>query len=155
MKRRFIVAVAAILTTATLFTLIQSPFIIAAGDILPIGRGKYLEEKGYDYPYTDIKKEIIKSDIAIANLECPLTDGGNAVLKRPELIFRGSRLNGAALKNTGFDILSLANNHTMDQGREGLIDTIKVLKDSDILPLGTGMSRSEARSRFIERKEEV
>jgi len=155
MKRRFIVVVAVILTTATLYYHYSKPIhIIAAGDILlDRGVGKYLEEKGYDYPYTDIKKEIIKSDIAIANLECPLTDGGNAVLKRPELIFRGSRLNGAALKNTGFDILSLANNHTMDQGREGLINTIKVLKDSDILPLGTGMSRSEAREPvFIERK---
>lgn len=120
--------------------------------MLDRGVSEYLEESGYDYPYAGIKEEIIKGDIAIANLECPLTDSGNAVLKRPELIFKGSRLNGAALKGAGFDILNLANNHTMDQGREGLTDTIKLLESSGIRTLGAGMTRSEARKPvFIEK----
>lgn len=127
--------------------------IIAAGDIL-LDRGvdKYLEESGYDYPYAGIKGKIAKGDIATANLECPLTDSGNAVLKRPDLIFRGSTLNAAALKAAGFDLLNLANNHTMDQGRVGLENTIKVLESNGIRSLGAGMTRSEARKPvFIEK----
>ncbi len=128
--------------------------IMAAGDIL-LGRDvdKYLGERGYDYPYTDTKKEIMKADIAMANLECPLTDRGRAVLKRPDLIFRGNKLNGAALKDAGFDIMSLANNHTMDQCREGLTDTIELLESCGIRALGAGATRSEAREPvFIEKK---
>jgi len=113
--------------------------------LLDRGVSMYLEEKGYDYPYTGIKEEIIKGDISVANLECPLTDKVNPVLKRPELIFRGNKLNGVALKDAGFDLMNLANNHTMDQGREGLTDTIKVLTGSGILTVGAGKSRSEAR----------
>lgn len=148
MQKRFIAAVAVVFAAAALFYnhYTKPVHIIASGDIL-LDRGvsEYLENSGYDYPYDDIKEEIIKGDIAIANLECPLTDSGNAVLKRPELIFKGSRLNAAALKRAGFDILNLANNHTMDQGREGLTDTIKLLESSDIRTLGAGMTRSEAR----------
>lgn len=153
MQKRIIVAVAVIFAAATLYYYIKPVHIIAVGDILlDRGVGEYIEESGYDYPYAGIKEEIIKGDIAIANLECPLTDSGNAVLKRPELIFKGSKLNGSALKGAGFNLLNLANNHTMDQGREGLTNTIKVLKSSGIVTLGAGMTRSEARKPvFIEK----
>ena len=155
MRKLFIAAVALLLAAAAIFYYYYAkPIrIIAAGDILlDRGVGEYLEKRGYAYPYAAIKDEIIKGDIAVANLECPLTDSGNAILKRPELIFKGSELNGAALKGAGFDLLNLANNHTMDQGREGLINTIKVLEGSGILPFGAGMTRSEARKPvFVEK----
>lgn len=149
MKKRFIAAVAIVFAAAAAvfyYNYTRPIHIIAAGDIL-LDRGvaEYLDKNGYDYPYTEVKEEITKGDIAYANLECPLTESGNAVLKRPDLIFRGSILNGTALKNTGFDLLNLANNHTMDQGREGLIDTIKVLESSGIRSVGAGNTRSEAR----------
>ncbi len=156
MQKRFIVAAAVLFAVAAAFFYYyytKPVHIIAVGDIL-LDRGvsEYLEESGYDYPYAGIKEEIIKGDIAVGNLECPLTDSGNAVLKRPELIFKGSKLNGAALKGAGFDLLSLANNHTMDQGREGLTNTIKVLESFGIRTLGAGMTRSEARKPvFIEK----
>lgn len=128
--------------------------ILAAGDIL-LDRGvdKYLDEYGYEYPYKDISEEIRKSDISFANLECPLTGKGEAVLKkRQDLIFKGNTQNSPALYGAGFDILNLANNHSMDQGREGLLDTIEVLEDAGIRVLGAGTSRSEARKPVIVEK---
>ena len=149
MRKRLIAAVAIILAAAAAisYSYYTKPVhIIAVGDILlNRGVGEYLEKSGYDYPYAGIKEEIIKGDIAVANLECPLTDSGNAVLKRPELVFKGSKLNGAALKGAGFDLLNLANNHTMDQGREGLTNAIKLLESTGIQIFGAGMTRSEAR----------
>ncbi|HWQ31129.1 MAG TPA: CapA family protein, partial [Negativicutes bacterium] len=129
--------------------------ILAAGDIL-LDRGvdKYLDEYGYDYPYKDIREEIRKADIAFGNLECPLTGKGEAVLKkRQDLIFRGNVQNSLALYSAGFDLLNLANNHSMDQGREGLLDTVKVLEAEGIRTLGAGTSRNEARKPvFIEKR---
>jgi poly-gamma-glutamate synthesis protein (capsule biosynthesis protein) len=156
MQKRFIAAVAVLFAAAAAlfyYYYTKPVHIIAVGDILlDRGVGEYLDESGHDYPYASIKEKIMKGDIAVANLECPLTDSGRAVLKRPELIFKGNRLNAAALKGTGFDLLNLANNHTMDQGREGLMNTIKVLSSSGIRSLGAGMTRSEARKPvFIEK----
>jgi len=132
---------------------IKPVHILAGGDILlDRGVGRYLESNGFDYPYTGIRDEIKNNSIAFANLEGPLTDRGKPVLKRPELIFRGSTGNVTALKASGFDILNLANNHTMDQGREGLEDTIKLLEENGIKALGAGTTRSEARKPvFIDR----
>jgi poly-gamma-glutamate synthesis protein (capsule biosynthesis protein) len=149
MKKRFIIALLSLIAAATVFFCYyytKPVHIIAVGDIL-LDRGvsEFLEEKGYDYPYTGVKEEIIKGDVAIANLECPLTDSGNAVLKRPELVFKGNKDNGVVLKDAGFDLLNLANNHTMDQDREGLMNTIEVLESSGIRSLGAGVSRSKAR----------
>lgn len=127
--------------------------VLAAGDML-LGRdvAVWLEKKGFDYPYGALGKEIRKADIAFANLECPLTDGGRPVLKRPDLVFRGSTENVKTLKKAGFDILNLANNHTMDQGREGLLETLSLLEEEGIMSLGAGSSRIEARMPvFMER----
>lgn len=157
MRKRFFAAAAIIFAAVAVFIYCNHSrqiHILAAGDIL-LDRGvdKYLDEYGYDYPYKDIKREIRKADIAFANLECPLTGKGEAVLKkRQDLIFKGSSQNGAALHGAGFDLLNLANNHAMDQGREGLLDTVDILADAGIKSLGAGKSRSEARKPvFIEK----
>lgn len=158
MHKRFITAAVVLFAAAAIFYNYHTKpvHIVAAGDIL-LDRGvsEYLEGSRYEYPYSAIKEEIIKGDIAFANLECPLTDSGSAVLKRPELVFKGNKLNGAALKGAGFDILNLANNHTMDQGRKGLEDTIKVLESSGIRALGAGRTRSEARKPVFMQKGKI
>ena len=148
MKKLLITAAVILFTAAAAFyyNYTKPVRILAAGDIL-LDRGVdiYLEENGFGYPYIGIKTESMKSDIAFANLECPLTDRGKPALKRPELIFKGSTLNGTAIKSAGFDIMNLANNHTMDQGRAGLLDTIELLESNGIRALGAGTARSEAR----------
>ncbi|GAH13393.1 unnamed protein product, partial [marine sediment metagenome] len=48
-----------------------------------------------------------------------------------------------------FDILNLANNHSMDYGPDALIDTIKVLKENDIIPIGAGKNLAEAKKGAI------
>lgn len=156
MKKYFAaVALVVIAAAALMYYCCTKPIhIVAVGDIL-LSRGVtgYLEERGYDYPYEDVKEEIKKADIAVANLECPLTDRGKAVLKIPELIFRGSSSNGISLKNAGFDLLNLANNHTMDYDRVGLTDTMKLLENCGVMTVGAGMNRSEARKPvFIEKR---
>ncbi|MDO9536483.1 MAG: CapA family protein [Bacillota bacterium] len=120
--------------------------LAAAGDIL-LDRGVrvQLEQHGYEYSYAWVKDILHKADIAFANLESPLAAGGTAVFKDRTLLFRGDLENAAALKDAGFTILSLANNHTMDYGSEGLSSTLDVLGSSSILSLGGGVNAEEAR----------
>ncbi len=87
------------------------------------------------------------SDLYVANLECPFTDKGTKLQKnfnfraRPELV--------AGLEAGGVDVVSLANNHLMDYGAEGLFDTLTVLDTAKIARFGAGRSLAEARSPAI------
>jgi poly-gamma-glutamate capsule biosynthesis protein CapA/YwtB (metallophosphatase superfamily) len=83
------------------------------------------------------------ADITVANLECPLTDQGTPHPTKP-IFFRGSPENVAGLKHAGIDIVSLANNHIIDYGLEGLKQTQAVLKINDIAFSGAGENSYEA-----------
>lgn len=82
-------------------------------------------------------------DIVIGNLENPLVDNGVAIANK--CVLRGTTAWAKRLKGVGFDILSLANNHMMDFGTEGLNSTIEVLKTKEIQYVGAGTDINEAR----------
>jgi len=119
--------------------------LCAAGDIL-LDRGvrQALTERDYNYPYERVKDILTNADIAFANLECPITERGTPVYKRRELVFKGDPENAQALKRAGFDILNLANNHTMDYESAGLSSTLNILREAGIAALGAGLTRAEA-----------
>ncbi|MFC1809625.1 CapA family protein, partial [Candidatus Omnitrophota bacterium] len=71
-------------------------------------------------------------------------DKGVAVLNKCSL--RGNPKWGTVLQNVGFRVVSLANNHMMDFGEEGLKQTLKVLKESNVVAVGAGMNAKEALS---------
>lgn len=63
--------------------------------------------------------------------------------------FAASPLLAKFLKHAGFDIVSLANNHTMDCGKSGLLETMSHLKKLDIAFCGAGKNEREALSPTI------
>ena len=145
-----------ILSSLLLFTIIFLIIILSfgnkneitiscTGDIL-FDRGVKikLNAYGYDYPYKNVLEVLKKSDLTIGNLECPLTSAGTPVYKRSDLIFKGDTKNAKELKAAGFDVLNLANNHSMDQGREGLLNTMEALKDNNIAVVGAGLNKKDS-----------
>ncbi len=127
--------------------------IMFAGDILlDRGVGDAIEKNGKYYPYGEIKKILQQADISAANLECPLTERGIPSLKNRHLVFRADTGNAYALKDAGFDLLNLANNHAMDYGHTGLDDTLNALKKVGIMTVGAGLDSAAARQPvFIEK----
>ncbi|MGB7053936.1 MAG: CapA family protein [bacterium] len=83
------------------------------------------------------------ADITVANLECPLTNTGTQHPTKP-IIFRGSPENVAGLTYAGIDVVSLANNHIIDYGLEGMRQTQAVLDSTNILYSGAGANAYEA-----------
>lgn len=118
--------------------------IVAVGDIM-LGRyiGEDLSRRGYIHPYTEVKDIISSADIAFANLECPISLKGKPEDKK--YCFRAHPKVIKGLKYAGFDILSLANNHTMDYGKIALQDTIGLLRKNGILSVGAGKKLKQAR----------
>ncbi|NPV14772.1 T9SS type A sorting domain-containing protein [candidate division WOR-3 bacterium] len=83
------------------------------------------------------------ADVTVANLECPLTDRGTPHPTKP-IVFRGRPANGQGLKFAGIDVVSLANNHIIDYGLEGLRQTQVVLDTLGIVYSGAGEDAYEA-----------
>ena len=83
------------------------------------------------------------ADITVANLECALTNQGTPHPTK-SVVFRGSPENVAGLIYAGIDIVTIANNHIIDYGLEGLQQTQSVLGEEEILSFGAGADSYEA-----------
>jgi poly-gamma-glutamate capsule biosynthesis protein CapA/YwtB (metallophosphatase superfamily) len=83
------------------------------------------------------------ADITVANLESPLTNQGTPHPTK-SVVFRGSPQNVAALTYAGIDVVTIANNHIIDYGLQGLQQTQSVLDEEGILSFGAGANSYEA-----------
>jgi poly-gamma-glutamate synthesis protein (capsule biosynthesis protein) len=120
--------------------------IAAVGDIMLGGTAApEMQKYGYDHPF-ELTKDILKqAQIVFGNLEGPLTDAGAAGTAK-QYVFRSPPDKVApALARAGFNVVSLANNHTLDYGPEGLEDTRAALEKAGIRHVGAGRNATEAR----------
>lgn len=83
------------------------------------------------------------ADILLVNNEFPFSDRGEAIPDK-QFTFRCAPSYGRALTELGVDVVSLANNHTLDYGKEALSDTFAVLDSEGILYGGAGESVERA-----------
>jgi len=119
--------------------------INAVGDIMLAGSvTSTLKKQGYDYPFAATAAELHKGDISIGNLESPITRGGKEFTGK-KYRFRCAPQSAPALRNAGFSVVTLANNHMMDFGASALEETRQLLYRSGISFAGAGRSLTEAR----------
>jgi poly-gamma-glutamate synthesis protein (capsule biosynthesis protein) len=120
--------------------------ISAVGDIMLGGRWvPLLKENGYDYPFLGISETLASSDINLANLESPIAATGCEYVGK-KYRFRAEPSVAHAIRIAGFNVVTLANNHSMDFGSEALKETLRHLGDNDIASIGAGESLTEARN---------
>jgi poly-gamma-glutamate synthesis protein (capsule biosynthesis protein) len=111
---------------------------------LALGRSR---DELFDLYFRGVREVLDKADIAILNLECPFTDRGEKLAKnfnfraRPELV--------EILKRAGIKAVSVANNHAMDFGVDGMNDTSNTLNEAGIAHFGTGNNLDEARQPLV------
>jgi poly-gamma-glutamate capsule biosynthesis protein CapA/YwtB (metallophosphatase superfamily) len=123
----------------------QQIVINAVGDIMLAGSGTgTFARMGYDYPFAATHLEMKAADINIGNLEAPITRRGLEFTGK-KFRFKTSPNAAAALKRAGFSILTLANNHIMDFGADGLDETLRRLDREDIYHTGAGVNLASAR----------
>jgi poly-gamma-glutamate synthesis protein (capsule biosynthesis protein) len=93
-------------------------------------------------------QDALRADVTMVNLETAVTERGEPVPKTYN--FRAPPVAFAALRSAGVDVVSLANNHGMDYGEIGLLDTLDAADDpANGLPLvGAGHDAAEAYEPF-------
>jgi len=103
-----------------------------------------------DYSSLFTNMEVLKkSDIVFANLEGPASDQGRDL--RNLYSFRMDPDIIPALKGAGISIVSVANNHAGDWGREAFIDTLNRLDENEILYTGGGIAKDAESPTIIEK----
>lgn len=129
--------------------------LMAVGDIM-LSRDvdtKIQKYQDYTYPFLKTADLLKSADITFGNLESPITPGRK--INTSEMVFRADPEVVQGLNFAGFDILTLANNHSLNFGKEGLSDTFRYLKDAGIKYTGAGESVANAYLPVIEEVENI
>ena len=109
------------------------------GDISFVGKNA---EQPNAEVFRNVSTILKAGDLVIGNLEGPLTRETSGLEGKCNL--RSHPGWSQYLKEAGFNLLSLANNHMTDFGEQGLFDTIESLKKNDIAFAGAGGNITEA-----------
>ena len=106
--------------------------------------GPAITRYGAAYPWRLVAPTLRRADITVGNLETSVSERGTAAVKK--YTFRGVP---SALKPlhtlAGFDVLTLANNHTVDYGKDALLDTVRAVHAAGMLSIGAGATSARAR----------
>ncbi len=110
------------------------------------GGENILTAKGYQYSLKKFTAFLEQAEFVIANLETPVTDLAISPLKGKKDYLHWSDLTKTpkALYDNNIRIVSLANNHSLDFGVEGLEQTFQSLKKFNIQCLGAGVDEESA-----------
>ena len=121
--------------------------LVATGDVMchttNFNAAYNNETKEYDFTsvFANISKYITKADVAIGNLETTFAGKDRGYTGYPT--FNSPSALGVALKNIGIDVLSTANNHSLDKGYTGIVSTLDKLDEIGIDHMGTARSEEE------------
>lgn len=127
--------------------------LVAVGDLMLGTSVKRLMARfGPRYPFRRYRELLGGADLAFGNLETPLSDRGEptpgkspeSLRNRTNFLFRAPPAAAEGLAWAGFDVLSVANNHTMDYGPTALRDTLAALRESGLAAAGAGENLDRA-----------
>lgn len=143
--------------------------LVFGGDVIPHGEVKKsaadharttadesgqpvsLNHEGWDHVFGPIAEVLRRADVAMVNLETPVT--GDPRNRTAPFIFDAPPAMLHALAAAGVDLVSVANNHAYDQRREGVLSTRRSLEAAGLPGSGSGASEAEAwEPVFLERK---
>lgn len=154
LKKIFItILVLSILITSTVFanstvkkTEDNEKIVISLGGDIMFDRGvkKNINKYGIEYPFSGVRDIFKKDDITFLNLETSITNISKPANPKKEYNFASDPKTAKELKNSSVEIVSLSNNHSMDYGHKGFVDTMNYLDDAEVLYVGGGRNYEEA-----------
>lgn len=136
--------------------------LVFGGDVIPHGEVKEVAEdhartappeeegeparslnnEGWDHVFGPIADVLRTADVAVVNLESPVTDNPKAVTRT--MLFNAPPSMARALAAAGVKLVSTGNNHARDQHLKGIVETLRHLDAAGIRHVGTGASLEAA-----------
>lgn len=111
--------------------------LLVAGDVLcpPDAPAPFVASK--------LQRRIERADLSIVNLEAPI-DPRTDPIDKSGPAKRSAAETASLLRETGFDLVTLANNHTMDYGADGLRRTLRECDHEGLATVGAGTDHDAA-----------
>lgn len=119
--------------------------LFAVGDIMMHypqilhGYNKETDQYSFDSYFTEVKDLFLEGEWIVGNLETPLAGEELGYSGYPQ--FNAPEQLADALKKVGFNVLTTANNHSLDRRENGVINTLKFLDERNIYSTGTAASK--------------
>jgi poly-gamma-glutamate synthesis protein (capsule biosynthesis protein) len=98
--------------------------------------------KGYDWAFSGLNGLFVHDDLTVVNLECPATNKGSIIPK--EFNFACDPAALPVLEKDGLEVANQANNHAYDYGPQGLLDSLKNIKQAGLASVGAGADDTAA-----------
>ena len=118
---------------------------VSTGDfIIWRNEAQYVDENGGASPVADVAEYLASADVAITNVESPLSDNDTEPVPDKDVYILGRPAAIDSIEACGIDMASMANNHIMDYGGPALKDTIDALDRIGVKHAGAGMTEEEA-----------
>ncbi len=131
----------------------QEMHICFAGDmLLDRGARRVISVAGYDTLFSGVRNLFHAMDAVVVNLECPLTHSHTPLFKR--FVFRSDPESIGAIQAAGITHLDVANNHSYDQGREGLRETRVIALSKGLSVVGMGNTHKQSCEPVIIQKQD-
>lgn len=118
------------------------------GDFAPIKGFEHLVIEKDALVFGELVKVIDEVDISFINLEAPACKVNEPIMKTGPAL----KINPGCLKSlsdAGFDVVGLANNHILDHGNDGFLETINYCQKYDLNYAGAGKNIDEAQEPII------
>ena len=139
-------------------TVVAKARVIAVGDLLMHGMvqksaalgnrlgaaGESLNHEGFPVLFEHVDDYLRSADLTFANLETPVAPKANKGTR--QFVFNVSAAFLPALQDVGFDVVSFANNHVYDQGRDGFVETLDNLEGSKLTFVGAGRTCDQSQA---------
>jgi poly-gamma-glutamate capsule biosynthesis protein CapA/YwtB (metallophosphatase superfamily) len=128
--------------------------IAATGDVLVHRRvvaaaQTHASEGGFRWILSALGAQLPATDIGFVNLESPLTEAFRSPANATPPVLGAPTSYGADLAATGFDVLSVANNHAFDQAGDGLAITLDAIRSAGMVSVGAGRTEADARAPVV------
>ncbi|HZT44260.1 MAG TPA: CapA family protein [Chthonomonadaceae bacterium] len=121
----------------------QTVRLRAVGDIMLAGpMGGMIQRKGRGYPFAKMRSTLRAAADVFGNCECCIATCGSPIPK--QFNFRACPDGALALRESGFTIVNLANNHAWDYGRAALLETVRRLHAAGVQTVGAGPNAAAA-----------
>jgi poly-gamma-glutamate synthesis protein (capsule biosynthesis protein) len=125
--------------------------VVSGGDTMADRRVKaFIQRHGAEAALAGIAPLLRAADVSWVNLESPLTTV-NDPWPGKDVRFQGDPRLAAGLADAGVDLVNMANNHALDQGHAGLLDSIRRLERAGVAVVGAGRDAAAARRPVIVR----
>ena len=118
--------------------------ILIAGDFVPLDRVKEQIESGNYSCFEEVKPIVQSADYSIINFESPVVEHDAIPIVKYGPNLKCSAKGLEAVKWAGFSCVTLANNHFLDYGGIGVVDTLDKSRSIGIDIVGGGKNLEEA-----------